>query len=155
MRRCYKFGTRSFFPAPAQIFKILPRHTDVAKSSHQSSQWTKIFFPSLPMATNDNLEELSSTTMHKQVRPLSPTGSVGEVVVLIGDYTQLLDATNQELYMLDWWIHGLGGYSVMECVAGPTHFPSLKGCEQLHDIRGFIPGTTMLYATLGTSIMPH
>ncbi|EFJ18151.1 hypothetical protein SELMODRAFT_420518 [Selaginella moellendorffii] len=46
--------------------------------------------------------------MHKQVRPLSPTASVGEVAVLIGDYTQLLDATSRELYMLDRWIHDLG-----------------------------------------------
>ncbi|EFJ21967.1 hypothetical protein SELMODRAFT_416887 [Selaginella moellendorffii] len=35
------------------------------------------------------------------VCPLSPMASVGEVVVLIGDYTQLLDATSRELYMLD------------------------------------------------------
>ncbi|EFJ21159.1 hypothetical protein SELMODRAFT_417565 [Selaginella moellendorffii] len=42
------------------------------------------------------------------VRPLSPMANVGEVVVLIGDYTQLLDATSQELYMLDQWIHSLG-----------------------------------------------
>ncbi|EFJ16323.1 hypothetical protein SELMODRAFT_422041 [Selaginella moellendorffii] len=50
----------------------------------------------------------SSATMHKQVRPLSPTASVREVAVLIGDYMQLLDATSQELYMLDQWIHGQG-----------------------------------------------
>ncbi|EFJ28562.1 hypothetical protein SELMODRAFT_411005 [Selaginella moellendorffii] len=77
-------------------------------SSHQSSRQTKTFFPSLPTATDNNLEELSSATMHKQVCPLSPTVSVGEVVVLIADYTQLLDATSRELYMLDRWIHGLG-----------------------------------------------
>ncbi|EFJ38246.1 hypothetical protein SELMODRAFT_402006 [Selaginella moellendorffii] len=83
-------------------------HENVAESSHQSFRRTKTFFPSLPMATNDDLEELSSAAMHKQVRPLSPTASVGEVAVLIGDYTQLLDATSRELYKLDWWIHGLG-----------------------------------------------
>ncbi|EFJ35456.1 hypothetical protein SELMODRAFT_404886 [Selaginella moellendorffii] len=43
-----------------------------------------------------------------EVCPLSPTASVGEVAVLIGNYTQLLDAISRELYMLDWWIHGLG-----------------------------------------------
>ncbi|EFJ11016.1 hypothetical protein SELMODRAFT_426661 [Selaginella moellendorffii] len=83
-------------------------HENVAKSSHQSFRQTKTFFPSLPTATNDDLEELSFAAMHKQVRPLSPTASVGEVAVLIGDYTQLLDATSWELYMLDRWIHGLG-----------------------------------------------
>ncbi|EFJ33427.1 hypothetical protein SELMODRAFT_407210 [Selaginella moellendorffii] len=46
--------------------------------------------------------------INKLVHPLSPTVSVGEVVVLIGDYTQLLDATSGELYMLDPWIYGLG-----------------------------------------------
>ncbi|EFJ23611.1 hypothetical protein SELMODRAFT_415449 [Selaginella moellendorffii] len=83
-------------------------HENVAESSHQSFRRTKTFFPSLPTATNDDLEELSFAAMHKQVRPLSPTASVGEVAVLIGDYTQLLDATSWELYMLDRWIHGLG-----------------------------------------------
>ncbi|EFJ07814.1 hypothetical protein SELMODRAFT_429367, partial [Selaginella moellendorffii] len=83
-------------------------HENVAESSHQSFRQTKTFFPSLPTATDDNLEELSSAAMHKQVRPLSPTANVGEVAILIGDYTQLLDATSQELYMLDRWIHGLG-----------------------------------------------
>ncbi|EFJ27450.1 hypothetical protein SELMODRAFT_412237 [Selaginella moellendorffii] len=83
-------------------------HENVAESSHQSFRQTKTFFPSLPTATDENLEELSSAAMHKQVRPLSPTASVGEVAVLIGDYTQLLDATSRELYMLDRWIHGLG-----------------------------------------------
>ncbi|EFJ17012.1 hypothetical protein SELMODRAFT_421443 [Selaginella moellendorffii] len=83
-------------------------YENVAESSHQSSRQTKTFFPSLPMATDDDLEELSSAAMHKQVRPLSPMASVGEVVVLIGDYTQLLDATSREIYMLDRWIHGLG-----------------------------------------------
>ncbi|EFJ12125.1 hypothetical protein SELMODRAFT_425730 [Selaginella moellendorffii] len=80
----------------------------VAKSSHQSSWRTKTLFPSLPMATNNDLEELSFAAMHKHVRPLSPIASVGEVTALIGDYMQLLDAINWELYMLDWWIHGLG-----------------------------------------------
>ncbi|EFJ30395.1 hypothetical protein SELMODRAFT_409279 [Selaginella moellendorffii] len=83
-------------------------HENVAESSHQSSWRTKTFFPSLPTATDDDLEELSSATMHKQVRSLSPTASVGEIIVLIGDYMQLLDATSRELYMLDRWIHGLG-----------------------------------------------
>ncbi|EFJ04567.1 hypothetical protein SELMODRAFT_432292 [Selaginella moellendorffii] len=83
-------------------------HENVAESSHQSFRRTKTFFPSLPTATDDDLEELSSAAMHKQVRPLSPTASVGEVAILIGDYTQLLDATSRELYMLDRWIHGLG-----------------------------------------------
>ncbi|EFJ12767.1 hypothetical protein SELMODRAFT_425150 [Selaginella moellendorffii] len=83
-------------------------HENVAESSHQSFRQTKTFFPSLPTATDDDLEELSSAVMHKQVCPLSPTASVGEVAVLIGDYTQLLDATSRELYMLDRWIHGLG-----------------------------------------------
>ncbi|EFJ08189.1 hypothetical protein SELMODRAFT_429172 [Selaginella moellendorffii] len=83
-------------------------HENVAESSHQSFRQTKTFFPSLPTATDDDLEELSSAAMHKQVRPLSPTASVGEVAILIGDYTQLLDATSRELYMLDWWIHSLG-----------------------------------------------
>ncbi|EFJ36675.1 hypothetical protein SELMODRAFT_403273 [Selaginella moellendorffii] len=83
-------------------------HENVAKSSHQSFWRTKTFFPSLPTATHDDLEELSSAAMHKQVRPLYPTASVGEVAVLIGDYTRLLDATSRELYMLDRWIHGLG-----------------------------------------------
>ncbi|EFJ13460.1 hypothetical protein SELMODRAFT_424393, partial [Selaginella moellendorffii] len=83
-------------------------HENVAESSHQSFRRTKTFFPSLPTATDDDLEELSSAAMHKQVRPLSPMASVGEVAILIGDYTQLLDATSQELYMLDRWIHGLG-----------------------------------------------
>ncbi|EFJ29785.1 hypothetical protein SELMODRAFT_409680 [Selaginella moellendorffii] len=96
---------------PTSDFELdlyLECHPDVAESSHQSFRRTKTFFPSLPTATNDNLEELSSAAMHKQVRPLSPTASVGEVAVLIGDYTQLLDATSWELYMLDRWIHGLG-----------------------------------------------
>ncbi|EFJ06633.1 hypothetical protein SELMODRAFT_430516 [Selaginella moellendorffii] len=83
-------------------------HENVAESSHQSFRRTKTFFPSLPTATDDDLEELSSAAMHKQVRPLSPMASVGEVAILIGDYTQLLDATSRELYMLDRWIHGLG-----------------------------------------------
>ncbi|EFJ21966.1 hypothetical protein SELMODRAFT_416886 [Selaginella moellendorffii] len=84
-------------------------HENVVESSHHSSRRTKTFFPSLPMATDDDLEELSSAAIHKQVIcPLSPMASVGEVAVLIGDYTQLLDATSRELYMLDRWIHGLG-----------------------------------------------
>ncbi|EFJ09266.1 hypothetical protein SELMODRAFT_428161 [Selaginella moellendorffii] len=83
-------------------------HENVAESSHQSFRRTKTFFPSLPTATDDDLEELSSAAMHKQVRPLSPMASVGEVAILIGDYTQLLDATSRELCMLDRWIHGLG-----------------------------------------------
>ncbi|EFJ24531.1 hypothetical protein SELMODRAFT_414681 [Selaginella moellendorffii] len=83
-------------------------HENVVESSHQSFWQTKTFFPSLPTATDDDLEELSSIAMHKQVCPLSPTASVGEVTILIGDYTQLLDATSRELYMLDRWIHGLG-----------------------------------------------
>ncbi|EFJ29119.1 hypothetical protein SELMODRAFT_410672 [Selaginella moellendorffii] len=61
-------------------------HENVAKSSYQSFRQTKTFFPSLPTATDNDLEELSSTVMHKQ----------------------LLNATSRELYMLDWWIYSLG-----------------------------------------------
>ncbi|EFJ11255.1 hypothetical protein SELMODRAFT_426400 [Selaginella moellendorffii] len=145
--------------------------------------------------------------MHKHVRPLSPTASVGEVAVLIGDYMQLLDATSQKLYMLDRWIHGLSqltpyrkidfiffhlpdgmplpqvasSFMTYKCVVvmilprslmwegllahlvdnndGFVKFSS--GCllssmaVDTKGTSGFIPRTTMLYATLGIGIMPH
>ncbi|EFJ16464.1 hypothetical protein SELMODRAFT_422042 [Selaginella moellendorffii] len=65
---------------PTSDFELdlyLECHPDVAKSSHQFFRQTKTFFPSLSMAIDDNLEELSSAVMHKQVRPLSPMASVG------------------------------------------------------------------------------
>ncbi|EFJ09655.1 hypothetical protein SELMODRAFT_427842 [Selaginella moellendorffii] len=37
----------------------------------------------------DDLQELSSSASHKQVHPLSPIGSVGNVEIVIGDYFQL------------------------------------------------------------------
>ncbi|EFJ09247.1 hypothetical protein SELMODRAFT_428301 [Selaginella moellendorffii] len=159
----------------------------VVESSHQSSRQTKTFFPSLPTATDDYLEELSSAAMHKQ----------------------LLDATSQELYMLDRWIHDLGQLTpygkidfiffdlpngmaphISQALKVASSFMTyegvvvmilpcsvmwegllahladnndgfvefLSGCllsSMAVDTKGtsgqkFIPGTTMLYATLGT-----
>ncbi|EFJ09202.1 hypothetical protein SELMODRAFT_428323 [Selaginella moellendorffii] len=62
----------------------------------------------IPVPAPRNPRRGRHEAFHENVRPLSPTASVGEVAILIGDYTQLLDATSRELYMLDRWIHGLG-----------------------------------------------
>ncbi|EFJ28041.1 hypothetical protein SELMODRAFT_411517 [Selaginella moellendorffii] len=53
---------------------------------HSIRRRTNAFFPSLPTATEDDLQELSSLASHKEVCPLSPTGSVGNVEIIIGDY---------------------------------------------------------------------
>ncbi|EFJ27833.1 hypothetical protein SELMODRAFT_411777 [Selaginella moellendorffii] len=58
-------------------------------SQHFICQRTNALFLSLPTATEDDLQELSSLASHKQVRPLSSTGSVGNVEIVIRDYFQL------------------------------------------------------------------
>ncbi|EFJ26258.1 hypothetical protein SELMODRAFT_413441 [Selaginella moellendorffii] len=55
-------------------------------SQHSIHQRTNAFFPSLPTAIEDDLQKLSSLASHKQVHPLSPTGSVGTLEIVIGDY---------------------------------------------------------------------
>ncbi|EFJ17299.1 hypothetical protein SELMODRAFT_420987 [Selaginella moellendorffii] len=67
-------------------------------SSHPSLQLQTTTWKSFPL----------QLCINRLVCPLSPMASVREVAVLIEDYTQLLDATSQELYMLDQWIYSLG-----------------------------------------------
>ncbi|EFJ22911.1 hypothetical protein SELMODRAFT_416237 [Selaginella moellendorffii] len=55
-------------------------------SQHAVCRCTNAFFPSLPTAIEDDLQELSSSASYKQVCPLSPTGSVGNVKIVIRDY---------------------------------------------------------------------
>ncbi|EFJ13439.1 hypothetical protein SELMODRAFT_424576 [Selaginella moellendorffii] len=70
--------------------RLLEIYEDVEETSqHSIRRRINAFFPSLPTATEDDLQELSSLASHKQVRTLSPTGSVGNVEILIGDYFQL------------------------------------------------------------------
>ncbi|EFJ22092.1 hypothetical protein SELMODRAFT_416882 [Selaginella moellendorffii] len=77
-------------------------------SQHSIRRRTNGFFPSLPTATEDDLQELSSSASHKQVRPLSPTGSVGNMEIVIGDYFQLSNNVSRESSMFHRWMRGLG-----------------------------------------------
>ncbi|EFJ18786.1 hypothetical protein SELMODRAFT_419559 [Selaginella moellendorffii] len=63
---------------------------DVGETSQNSTRRrTNAFFPSLPTATEDDLQELSSLASHKQVCLLSPMGTIGNVEIVLGDYFQL------------------------------------------------------------------
>ncbi|EFJ13551.1 hypothetical protein SELMODRAFT_424429 [Selaginella moellendorffii] len=57
--------------------------------------------PSLRLQTMTWKSSPLQLCINRLVHPLSPTASVGEVAVLIGNYMQLLDATSWELYMFD------------------------------------------------------
>ncbi|EFJ05432.1 hypothetical protein SELMODRAFT_431568 [Selaginella moellendorffii] len=64
--------------------------------------------PASTLYVDDDLQELSSSASHKQVRPLSPTGSVGNVEIVIGDYFQLSNNMSRESSMFHRWMRGLG-----------------------------------------------
>ncbi|EFJ20833.1 hypothetical protein SELMODRAFT_417875 [Selaginella moellendorffii] len=91
--------------SPFELDLYLECHPDDGETDqHSICQCTNAFFPSLPTTTEDDLQELSSSASHnmyekKHVRPLFPTGSVGNVEIVIEDYFQLSNNMSQESSM--------------------------------------------------------
>ncbi|EFJ09264.1 hypothetical protein SELMODRAFT_428155 [Selaginella moellendorffii] len=82
------------------VFKSLPKCFSVhSKCFSQALNWWEEAW---------HISKKPASTLYTDVRPLSPTGSVDNVEIVIGDYFQLSKNMSQESSMFHRWMRGLG-----------------------------------------------